>query len=155
VLDLSLAIAGGYCTKLLVDAGADVVKVEPPGGDPMRRWTASGADPGERDGALFRFLHASKRSVIGALGDDDVSTLVNAADVLVADDALDVEAGTLQDRNPALTVVSITPFGRHGPWAGRPATEFTLQAWCGSTGRRGQPETPPLAAGGRLGEWIA
>jgi crotonobetainyl-CoA:carnitine CoA-transferase CaiB-like acyl-CoA transferase len=154
VVDLSLGIAGGYCTKLLVDAGADVVKVEPPGGDPLRRWTASGVDPGGRDGALFRFLHASKRSVVGVVDDAHVAALIATADLVVADDALDIEPASLQDRNPALTVVSITPFGRHGPWAGRPATEFTVQAWCGSTGRRGHAEAPPLAAGGRLGEWI-
>jgi crotonobetainyl-CoA:carnitine CoA-transferase CaiB-like acyl-CoA transferase len=65
VVDLSTEIAGPYATKLLPDAGADVVKVEyPDGGDPLRRWMASGAPlaPGE-DGALFRFLNTSKRSV--------------------------------------------------------------------------------------------
>ena len=54
-----------------------------------------------------------------------------------------------------LVVVTITPFGRNGPWVGRPWTEFTLQAACGSTGNRGLPEQPPLAAGGRIGEWVA
>ena len=57
VVDLSTEIAGPYCTKLLADAGADVVKVEPPDGDPMRGWMS---------GALFEFLNTSKRSVIGA-----------------------------------------------------------------------------------------
>ena len=52
-------------------------------------------------------------------------------------------------------MVTITPFGRHGPWVGRPWTEFTLQAACGSIGKRGLPERPPLAAGGRIGEWVA
>ena len=60
----------------------------------------------------------------------------------------------LLERNPSLVIVSITPFGQDGPWADRPATEFTLQAHCGSIGSRGLPERPPLAAGGRLGEWI-
>src|SRR5207302_45043 len=44
--------------------------------------------------------------------------------------------------------------GRCGPWAGRAATEFVLRAWCGSTGSRGARDRPPVAAGGRLGEWI-
>src|SRR5205809_1147887 len=65
VLELATDIAAPYATKLLADAGADVIKVEQPaGGDPMRRWTSSGAElpPGE-DGVLFRFLNTSKRSV--------------------------------------------------------------------------------------------
>ena len=60
----------------------------------------------------------------------------------------------LWDANPGLVVVTITPFGADGPWSGRPATEFTLQACAGSTGHRGLPESEPLAAGGRPGEWI-
>ena len=138
VVDRTTQIAGPYCTKLLADAGADVVKVETADGDPLRR---------RRSGGLFEFLNASKRSVQG--GDDH---LVQAADVLVAESPVDLEA--LWARNPALVVVTITPFGCDGPWAGRPATEFTLQACCGSTATRGLPENPPLAAGGRLGEWI-
>ncbi|TMB54349.1 MAG: hypothetical protein E6J56_11050, partial [Deltaproteobacteria bacterium] len=65
VVELATDIAAPYATKLLADAGADVIKVEQPaGGDPMRRWTSSGAElpPGE-DGVLFRFLNTSKRSV--------------------------------------------------------------------------------------------
>ena len=64
VLDFSGQIAGPYCTKLFVDGGAEVVKVEPPEGDAMRRWSATGADPGGEDAPLFRFLNASKRSVV-------------------------------------------------------------------------------------------
>src|SRR5262245_58920331 len=69
VIDFSPGIAGGYATKLLGDAGADVVKVEPPGGDPLRHFTASGRDLDGRDGPLFQFLSAGKRSVIGIPGD--------------------------------------------------------------------------------------
>ena len=65
VVDLSTWIAGAYCTKLLADGGAEVVKVEAPEGDPLRRWSASGAeiDRGD-DGALFNFLAGSKQSVV-------------------------------------------------------------------------------------------
>ncbi len=155
VVDLSTEIAGPYCTKLLADAGADVVKVEAREGDPMRSWTASGAKLGDYDGALFRFLNTSKRSVVGRLGDGPVDKLVGAADLVVESTAgPGVDVGALHHANQGLTVLSISPFGRRGPWSERPATEFTLQAWCGSTGARGVPDGPPLYAGGRLGEWV-
>src|SRR5437868_7941059 len=131
VVDRTTQIAGPYCTKLLADAGADVVSVAPVDG-----------------GGLYEYLHASKRAVSG-----DDGGLVRGADILVAEEAVDLEAAWAE--NPALVVVTITPFGCDGPWAGRPATEFTLQAACGSTATRGLPENPPLAAGGRLGEWLA
>jgi len=138
VVDRTTDIAGPYCTKLFTDAGAEVVKVEPPDGDPLRRW---------RSGGLFEYLNAGKRSITG-----DDTALVQVADVLVTDRQVDADA--LWRHNQALVMVTITPFGCDGPWADWPATEFTLQALCGSTGFRGLPEAPPLAAGGRLGEWI-
>src|SRR5690242_20001723 len=65
VIDLSSGIAGAYATKILADGGAAVIKVESPEGDPLRRWSASGADIGpDRDGALFAFLAGGKRSVV-------------------------------------------------------------------------------------------
>ena len=127
VVDRTTQIAGPYCTKLLADAGAEVVSTPP-----------------IETGGLYEYLHASKR-----VGDADVA----AADILVADEPVDATA--LWNDNPSLVVVTITPFGCDGPWAGRPATEFTLQAACGSTATRGLPENPPLAAGGRVGEWLA
>jgi len=69
-------------------------------------------------------------------------------------EALGLGADVLWERNHALSLVSISPFGRGGPWSHRPATEFTLQAWCGSTAARGTMDRPPIAAGGRLGEWL-
>lgn len=147
IVDCSTDVAGPYCTKLLADAGADVVKVEPPSGDPLR---AHGS------GALFEFLHTSCRSVVGLPGDPHVVDLCAAADIVVesgSPGAFDV--ATLRERRPGLVVTSVTPFGQDGPWCDRPATEFTLQAWCGSIASRGLPEEPPVAAGGRIGEWVA
>jgi crotonobetainyl-CoA:carnitine CoA-transferase CaiB-like acyl-CoA transferase len=75
------------------------------------------------------------------------------ADIVVTNSADGIDV--LRTDHPSLVVVAITPFGCDGPWSNRPGTEFTLQAACGSTGQRGVPEQPPLAAGGRIGEWVA
>jgi crotonobetainyl-CoA:carnitine CoA-transferase CaiB-like acyl-CoA transferase len=139
VVDLTTDIAGPYCTKVLADAGADVVKVEPPAGDPLRHWGS---------GALFEYLNTSKRSVHG-----EADELIGAASLLVTNAPPDLDA--LWSSNPALVVVTITPFGCEGPWVDHPSTEFILQAACGSTGARGLPEQPPLSAGGRIGEWVS
>jgi crotonobetainyl-CoA:carnitine CoA-transferase CaiB-like acyl-CoA transferase len=167
VVDLSTAIAGPYCAKMLADAGADVIKVESPdGGDPLRGWTASGTDPGEgEDGVLFQFLNASKRSIaLDPTVAEDRTTLlalIAKADILIesfgpgglAAQGLSVEE--LQRSHPALSVVSLSPWGLEGPGAHRPATEFTLQAATGSIDYRGLPGRKPVAAGGRIGEWAA
>ena len=79
VVEVSDRIAGDYCGKLLVDAGADVVKVEPAGGSPMRGFTVTGADPAAgADSPLFSYLNAGKRSVT-TLSDE----LLTRADVVV------------------------------------------------------------------------
>ena len=156
MIDLSTGIAGGYATKLLADAWADVVKVEPADGDPLRRWSATrGELPEGEDGALFRFLHTSKRSIVGTPEAQDVLELVAAADLVV--ESFPPSASPARDwceRYPGLVVLSITPFGHGGPYAERPWTEFTVQAECGSIASRGLPEQPPVMAGGKTTEWI-
>ena len=166
VVDLSSGIPGGYCAKLLGDAGAEVVKVESPDGDPLRRWTNqgywSGAPDGE-DGALFQFLHFGHRSVVapaspfghGAGLDDDLVALLAGADVVIADgERLGADPAELHARFPRLVVVSITPYGLHGPYAGRPYTEITVQAESGALAVRGHPSREPVQVGGRTMEWV-
>jgi crotonobetainyl-CoA:carnitine CoA-transferase CaiB-like acyl-CoA transferase len=168
VVDLSTWIAGAYCTKLLADGGAEVIKVESSEGDPLRRWSASGAPiPADEDGALFNFLGASKRSVVidgtDAGGLDALHGLVESADAVVwSDGARLAEQPSLDPRellraHPHLIVTSLTAFGLEGPWSGRPATEFTLQAWSGGIVglARGKPERAPVFVGGQIGEWLA
>ena len=156
IVDLSTGIAGAYATKLLADAGADVIKVEPAEGDPLRGWSATGADLGGEDGALFRFLHSSKRSVVGRPGDKHVLELITGADLVVESfdpgviDALDVCG-----RHPQLVLLSITPFGRGGPYSNRPASDFTIQAESGCLFARGLPEQPPVQIGGRTSFWVS
>jgi crotonobetainyl-CoA:carnitine CoA-transferase CaiB-like acyl-CoA transferase len=155
VVDLTGEIAGPYCSKLLADAGADVVKAEPVGGDRLRRWSASGSQLEESDGALFKYLNTSKRSIVGDLKGPELQGLLAQADLLIDDGRLSTaDIRWIRDAFGNLCVVSITPFGRTGPWAQRPATEFVLQALCGSIGGRGTPHGEPFYAGGRLGEWI-
>jgi crotonobetainyl-CoA:carnitine CoA-transferase CaiB-like acyl-CoA transferase len=166
VVDLSTGIAGAYCTKLLADGGAEIVKVEAPEGDPLRRWSASGAEIAVGDdGALFSYLACSKRSVV-ADPDADVD-FVNA---LLADaEAVVWSRGSTVAEHPAfapaqihrvhphLTVTAITPFGLDGPWQHRPATEFTLQAWSGGIVGlgRGSADRAPVFVGGQVGDYLA
>jgi crotonobetainyl-CoA:carnitine CoA-transferase CaiB-like acyl-CoA transferase len=156
VVEISDRIAGGYCGKLLVDAGAEVVKVEPVTGDPLRRFTATGAAVASgADSPLFSYLHAGKRSVT-TISDD----LLARADIVVVtatrSGALErgVDPARLLETAPQCIVVTVSDFGWSGPWAERAATEFTLQAWSGLTGFRGDPAGPPISIGGELGEYM-
>jgi crotonobetainyl-CoA:carnitine CoA-transferase CaiB-like acyl-CoA transferase len=161
VVEFSHQIAGPYVGKLLVDAGAQVVKIEPPEGDSLRRWSATGAELGGADSALFRYLSAGKRSVVGAPTDPSVRALLAKADLVIEAHGLESDTGPrldvarLREEHPSLVVLSITPYGRSGPWAERLATEFTLQAESGSIGMRGLMGHEPFQAGGRIGEWAA
>ncbi len=165
VIDLSTQISGPYATKLMVDAGAEVIKIEAPEvGDPLRRWSASGQEPADGEsGLLFQYLNASKKSVVLDLDRssdrDTLLDLIAGADIVVESfapgtlDALGLSFESMQTRNPQVSLVSISPWGQTGPWKDRPSTEFTLQAQVGSIGYRGLRDRKPVCAGGRLGEW--
>ena len=157
VIDFSTDYCGAYCTKLLADGGADVIKVESPEGDPLRRWSATGADLRGQDSAIFRYLHTSKRSIVGSIGDQSVVELVAGADLVVEDFGASggLDRSALRASLPHLVVLSISPFGLTGPLAGRPATEFTVQAESGSILYRGRPDQPPIQGGGRVSDWTA
>jgi len=168
VVDLSTGIAGAYCTKLLADGGAAVIKVEPSQGDPLRRWSASGAPiPPGGEGALFSFLAGSKHSVVADPEVDEdiglVHSLLAAADAVVWSgcsklaEHQNFRPAEIHRAYPHLTVASITPFGLEGPWRDRAATEFTLQAWSGGIVGlgRGLPERAPVYIGGQVGEYMA
>jgi crotonobetainyl-CoA:carnitine CoA-transferase CaiB-like acyl-CoA transferase len=157
VVDFSTGIPGGYAARLLADAGADVVKVEPRGGDPWRAWSAGGArvDP-ELGGALFQFLHHGMRSVIGRPGEPEVEALVADADVVIESfPPSEFDPDPWLDAHPGLVVCSITPYGRTGPYAERPTSEFVVQAESGGLLVRGSPRGVPFQAGGRTSEWLA
>ena len=168
VVDLTTWIAGAYCTKLLADGGAEVIKVESPDGDPLRRWSASGAAiPPGVDGALFNFLSASKLGVVAEVEEPEslasLEMLLASADAVVWSRGSAVAAHPtltprgILGRHPHLIVTAITAFGLEGPWSDKPATEFTLQAWSGGIVglARGLPDRAPVFVGGQVGEWVS
>lgn len=172
VVDLSTWIAGAYCTRLLADAGAAVTRVDPVGGHPLRRWSASGSVPAGEDGALYRHLTAGHDHLpVGppADGTDDDETdddetdddrlhaLLAGADACVWSPGGRLDPDSLAAAHPHLSVVAVTPFGLDTPWSDRPATEFTLQGWSGGMIGlgRGAPDREPVHVGGQVGEWLA
>jgi crotonobetainyl-CoA:carnitine CoA-transferase CaiB-like acyl-CoA transferase len=157
VVEITEEISGPYAAKLFVDLGAEVTKVEPPGGDPLRNWgpfPGGAADP-ERSG-LFEYLNAGKRRAALA----DARELIAQAHLLVENFApgtlegwgLDVD--TLGKLNPNLVLLRISHFGQSGPWRHRPATSLTLQAASGWISPR-DPGRPPVQVGARIAEYVA
>ncbi len=167
MLDLSDDLAGSYCTKLLADAGAEVLKVEPSSGHPLRHWSRTGSlgRDGDPDGVLFRFLAAGQRSIVADPGEpaghDRILELLAASDIAVSSspaeqlDARGLRFTDVHEMNHELTVVSLTPFGLTGPRSAQSANDFLLQALSGSLHNHGSWRREPLSVGGGLGEWIA
>jgi len=160
VVEISDRIAGGYCGKLLTDAGAQVRKIEPPQGDWLRSYSAGCAPVAGGDAPLFSYLNAGKQSLTFAPDSERWRAELAAADVVVvtADraraEALGIDPRRLLADSPRAVVVTISDFGWRGPYAGRAASELTLQAWAGSPGFRGDPAGPPISIGGDLGEYM-
>lgn len=161
VVEISDRIAGSYCGKLLVDAGAQVYKIEPPQGDPLRRYSATCSPlPDDADSPFFSYLNAGKRSLCIAPNSDHCRAELDAADVVIATvgraqaSALGIDPQRLLADQPRAIIITISDFGWKGPWADRAANEFTLQAWSGSPGFRGDPAGPPISIGGDLGEFM-
>ena len=166
VLEMGSRTTAPYIGKLLTDAGADVLKLESPVGDPFRTWSASGASiPDGEDAAWWRFLNAGKRSVTIDLetdeGKDQFHNLVTETDLILDDhiphDAqrLGITYEDIQIISPSTVLASLTHFGTTGPWANRPANDFILQALTGATENRGIPGKEPAACGGELGDFVA
>ncbi|MGO8966560.1 CaiB/BaiF CoA transferase family protein [Mycobacterium sp.] len=161
VVEISDRIAGSYCGKLLVDAGAEVRKIEPPQGDSLRRFSASGSPvPDGTNSPLFGYLNAGKRSLTWSAADQRHRDELAGADIIVVAATrsqaaqLGIDPQQLLADSPRAVVVTISDFGWTGPYADRAASEFTLQAWSGLTGFRGDPAGPPISIGGDLGEYM-
>lgn len=161
VVEISDRIAGSYCGKLLLDAGAQVRKIEPPQGDSLRGYSASGSPVAQgRAAPFFSYLSAGKRSMTFAVDSQRYRDELAGADVIVVTAgragaaALGIDPDQLLERSPRAIIVTISDFGWTGPYADLAATEFTLQAWAGSPGFRGDPAGPPISIGGDLGEYM-
>ncbi|CAN5592889.1 CaiB/BaiF CoA-transferase family protein [soil metagenome] len=139
VLDLSTVLAGPYCTMVLGDLGADVIKVEPPTGDATRGYGPPWVGEGEhRVAAYFLSVNRNKRSLRLDLRNDAarevVRRLAARSDVLVENfrpggmDRLGLDDAALASLNPALFHLSITGFGPDGPDASKPGYDFIAQA---------------------------
>ena len=162
VLDISRALAGPYCTMMLGDLGADVIKVEQPGrGDESRGWGPPFVgDPYESypgESAYFMAINRSKRSLTvnlkSARGQDIIKQLAALSDVLVENfrtgslEKLGLGYDDLHASNPALVYCSISGYGRTGPYAERPGYDFIIQAEGGIMGVTGPVEGPPYRVG--------
>ncbi len=165
VVEIGGDIACSYATKLLADLGADVVKVEPPEGDPLRRWGPfrDGVEDPEASG-LARYLTTNKRSIVfgGSAGAaESLRPLLGAADLLVesgrpgALEARGLGPDLLRTWNPTLSVVRISPFGQTGPYRDREETELVVQAAGGWVSSRGVPGAAAARVGGRIPEYLA
>ena len=155
VVEVGEFISAAYCTKLLGDLGADVVKVEPPGGDRARRYGPFRDDqPDEEASGLFVYLNTNKRSVVLDLdseaGRDDLDRLLSSADILVENVEPAALAGqrldyaSLHADHPSLLVTSVSPFGRRGPLAHYRGHSLQISAGSLFASRTGQPDRSPL-----------
>ncbi len=166
VLDLSDGVAGGYCGKLFADYGADVLKVEPPSGDPTRRHGPFPDDRPHREaGALWLYLGTNKRSVTLDIsqptGQRLLRRLVEDANVIVESfppshlESLGLGFEALRSIKRRIVLVSITPYGQSGPKAGWRATNLTSFASGGQMSLTGEPDREPLVNAGYQAEYQA
>jgi len=153
VLDLTSPL--GFLTgRILADLGADVIKVEPPGGDPSRAWPPFHEHAGARQSLYWMAFNANKRGITLDLetvnGQLVLRELARASDFLVesfppgylADRRLGYEE--LHRENPRLIVVSITPYGQHGPYRDHPASDIEIMAAGGAMSLAGEAGREPM-----------
>lgn len=153
IVDLSQALAGPYCTMLLGDIGAQVIKIEPPGsGDQSRGW---GPPFVEGESTYFLAVNRNKKSLTLDLKSDEgreiMHRLIARADVFIhnmprqsSQRKTGVDAETVLDLNPRLVYVSITGYGTSGPYAERPGYDLIAQGESGLMSITGEPGGEPM-----------
>jgi crotonobetainyl-CoA:carnitine CoA-transferase CaiB-like acyl-CoA transferase len=164
VLDLTRLLPGGFCSLMLADFGAEVVKVEDTGMGDYIRWSPpyyEGADPSARS-ALFLALNRGKRSIRVDLkrdrGKDVLLRLARSADVLLESfrpgvlDRLGVGYERLHHENPRLVYCAITGYGQTGPATGRSGHDMNYLGLNGLLGLTGEPDGPPVQSAGQIAD---
>ncbi len=162
VVDLTRILAGPFCTMLLADMGADVIKIESPGGgDPVRNQGAM------KHGVSWYFaqFNRNKRSLTldlrSAEGKAVLADLIRGADVLVENyrpgvlDEMGFDQARRDALNPNLVTTSVNGFGSTGPYAQRPAFDFIAQAMSGFMAVNGREGEPPMRAAPPLSDLVA
>lgn len=162
ILDLSRVLAGPYCTMVLGDLGADVIKVESPEGDETRGW---GPPFAAGESAYYLCVNRNKRSIVvdfnTAEGREILHKLIKQSDVLVenfrpgtlARYSLDYESASVL--NPNLVYCSITGFGQTGPLRDKPGYDFMIQAMGGLMSFTGEPDGEPMKVGVAVADLFA
>ena len=160
VIDLTRIYSGPYCTFLMAMAGAEVIKIEPPEGETLRK------RDGRHGASLpFAMLNANKRLVTLNLkskkGVEILTQLLKTGDVLVENfrpgvmDRLGFSKAKLKEINPRLIVAQTSGYGNHGPYRDYPAMDLTVQAVSGIMDSTGYPDGPPVKAGPALVDFAA
>ena len=163
VLDLSRVLAGPWCTQLLADLGAEVIKIERPGaGDDTRHWGPPWHGEGEKRVAAY-FLSANRGKKSAAIdfakpeGAALVRKLAERSDIVVENfkvgglKKFGLDAESLRAANPRLIVASITGFGQDGPYADRAGYDFIIQGMGGMMSITGLPDGQPGGGPLRVG----
>jgi len=153
VLDVAQVMAGPFCAMQLCDMGADVIKVEPPEGDPTRQMGARGG----LDSAGFAALNRGKRAIVLDLksiaGRQAFERLAARADILIENfrpgvmRALGLDYSALAARNPRLIYASISGYGQTGPDAPKGGFDLVAQGVSGLMSVTGEPGGPPVKSG--------
>ena len=163
ILDFTRVLAGPFCTALLADLGAEVIKIESPEGDDTRTWgppfvdRPDGRGGSERVAAYFHAANRSKTSVVCDFANADdlgrLKALIADADVVIENFKVGglarfgLDYASLGALNPRLVYVSITGFGQEGPRAGQAGYDFLIQGMSGIMDLTGDPEGEPQKVG--------
>lgn len=161
ILDLTRVLAGPFCTALMADLGAEVIKLEPPQGDDYRHIGPFV----QGESALFALTNRGKQSLVVDLKSEEGQSLARrlsaSCDVVVENfrpgvaDKLGLGAERLRADNPKLVYCSISGFGQSGPFAQLPAYDIVVQAMSGLMAATGEEDGAPLKVGEAVGDLMA
>jgi len=165
ILDLSRILAGPFATQLLADLGAEVIKIEPPSGDPTRGWGPPFEEGEQGESAYFRSVNRGKRSLVLDLSDSDglarLHHFIKQSDVLVENflpdsaEKLGLTWERLHERYPKLILASVRGFASDVPASRRAGYDFIIQAESGWMSITGEPEGRPMKVGTALADVLA